>query len=320
MAVAEIRPDWTIGTLTLTSGSKNFTTAGSALQTAAIQSGDEIITRSGNVLIIDTITGQNSGTLMENCPAAAAGAAQPLRIRFQPDGSRYNGATADLVQLLGSGNVYEFAGLDGSSGGVPVFTGTGTMDVGDYVADPNGSLGKLAAITLAANKLLNTNAAGDLIQSDITALGRAILALTGTNGNIPVMTGAGTVARRPIVGAVSQSGGIPTGAILESGSNSNGHYKKRADGTMMCRGFASAPCSTASGSVFISDYLQFIFPAAFVAVPYIAYGVERTAGNGVVWPVASSADLSQTGVSCRGAAAISGAWARIYYIAEGRWF
>lgn len=146
MAVAEIRPDWTIGTLTLTSGSKNFTTAGSALQTAAIQAGDSIITESGLVLIIADITGQNAGTLMEPCPAGAAGMGQPLRVRFQPDGSRYNGATADLVQLLGSGNVYEFAGLDGTGGGVPVFTGAGTMKLGNYVADPNGSLGKLAGL------------------------------------------------------------------------------------------------------------------------------------------------------------------------------
>lgn len=103
MAIAEIRPDWTIGTLNLTSGSTEFTTTDSLLQTAAIQAGDELITRSGLVLVIAGITGQNSGTLMEPCPAGAAGVGQPLRVRFQPDGSRYNGAAASLIQMLGNG-------------------------------------------------------------------------------------------------------------------------------------------------------------------------------------------------------------------------
>lgn len=35
------------------------------------------------------------------------------------------------------------------------------------------------------------------------------------------------------LGTVSEDGGIPTGAIMESGSNSNGYYIKLADGTMM---------------------------------------------------------------------------------------
>lgn len=37
------------------------------------------------------------------------------------------------------------------------------------------------------------------------------------------------------VSTVSQSGGIPTGGIIESGSNANGSYTKFADGTMICR-------------------------------------------------------------------------------------
>lgn len=37
------------------------------------------------------------------------------------------------------------------------------------------------------------------------------------------------------LGTVSQSGGVPTGAIIERGSNSNGEYVKFADGTMICR-------------------------------------------------------------------------------------
>ena len=37
-----------------------------------------------------------------------------------------------------------------------------------------------------------------------------------------------------ILGTVSQSGGAPTGAIIERGSNANGEFVKYADGTMIC--------------------------------------------------------------------------------------
>jgi len=37
-----------------------------------------------------------------------------------------------------------------------------------------------------------------------------------------------------ILGTVSESGGVPTGAIIERGSNANGEFIKYADGTMIC--------------------------------------------------------------------------------------
>lgn len=37
-----------------------------------------------------------------------------------------------------------------------------------------------------------------------------------------------------ILGAVAQIGGVPTGAIIERGTNANGEYIKFADGTMIC--------------------------------------------------------------------------------------
>jgi hypothetical protein len=37
-----------------------------------------------------------------------------------------------------------------------------------------------------------------------------------------------------ILGTVSQSGGVPKGALIERGSNANGTYVRFADGTQMC--------------------------------------------------------------------------------------
>ena len=228
-----IRPDYQTGTIDLVASSANFTTTGAALQVVAVQPGDAIITPSGHVLIIATITGQNSGTLFLPCPPAAAGTGLALRIRFQPDGSRYQGAVRNLIDILSSGNLEAFASLVGAAGMVPIFTGPGTLDLADPatfgIQDPNGSLGKLAALTLgnrqilqtddagaltaltlaarqilqtdangalkaialAANKFLRTDANGDLTLSDLGAAAIALLNLSGTAeaDRLPYLTG-----------------------------------------------------------------------------------------------------------------------------------
>ena len=62
-----------------------------------------------------------------------------------------------------------------------------------------------------------------------------------------------------IVRAVSQSGGIPTGGIIERGSNANGDYVRLADGTQICR-TRTIVTSAVSG-------VPWTFPAAFIAEP-----------------------------------------------------
>lgn len=136
-----IRPDWEAGTITLVAGSSDFTTTDSALQTAAISAGDEIITPAGLVLIIAEITGQNTGQLMLPCPAGAAGANQPLRIRYQPDGSRVQGAMRMVREFLVTGNLDAFAALVGRPNAVPVFTGFGALALMDTDMFGGGSAG-----------------------------------------------------------------------------------------------------------------------------------------------------------------------------------
>jgi hypothetical protein len=60
--------------------------------------------------------------------------------------------------------------------------------------------------------------------------------------------------RKNILGTVSQAAGVPTGAVIESGSNANGRYTRWADGTQICtkRITGQGPIDIAIGSGFRS--------------------------------------------------------------------
>ena len=63
------------------------------------------------------------------------------------------------------------------------------------------------------------------------------ITLDGTTGitTPDVETSDGAVyAKGNILGTVSEDGGVPTGAIIERGSNANGEFVRYADGTQIC--------------------------------------------------------------------------------------
>lgn len=99
--------------------------------------------------------------------------------------------------------------------------------------------------------------------------------------------GLKSAAVADIVGTVSQSGGVPTGAIYERGSNANGEYVKYADGTMTCWGRNPVPATaigTANGSGgYRSFQIPFNFPATFnnsFPISYTGF-VENAPADGV---------------------------------------
>lgn len=125
-----------------------------------------------------------------------------------------------------------------------------------------------------------------------------------------------------ILGTVSQASGVPTGAIIERGSNAQGEYTKFADGTMICAGqlVASAlAISTAYQGGFRSAGVSWTYPASFVAAPLgltavphfdtavsvLRNGFGSTTGNSIVLTaIASQAAADRTISLC----------------AIGRWF
>lgn len=78
-----------------------------------------------------------------------------------------------------------------------------------------------------------------------------------------------------ILGSVSESSGIPTGAIIETGSNDNGSYIKWANGTMICYRALNtsgvSPTARTEGSISNGAFYDrsWTFPVAFTAAPNV---------------------------------------------------
>jgi hypothetical protein len=85
-----------------------------------------------------------------------------------------------------------------------------------------------------------------------------------------------------ILGTVSQSGGVPTGAIIERGANTNGTFIRFADGTQICTAILT---SSATADI------TWTYPAVFSAAPHIS-GVG-TAADRVLTPGATQVSATQ---------------------------
>lgn len=93
-----------------------------------------------------------------------------------------------------------------------------------------------------------------------------------SDANKPVSTAqAAAIAARygknNILGGVSQSAGVPTGALIEQGSNSNGQYLRFADGTQIC---------TIQSTFTQAAEVVWSYPAIFVAAPtYLSASINH---------------------------------------------
>lgn len=160
------------------------------------------------------------------------------------------------------------------------------------------------------------------------ARGRNLGALGAWPLNPSTLAAAGLYGPTNVTGTVSQSGGVPTGAIVERGSNANGVYTKWADGTMICEGLSAVASPTpaaAAGSVFIGSLTTLTFPAPFVGdIPIVSDATRFNnpavggAGSARGWATIDSASLTSVGFYVYGQTNN----ARMFpgYIAKGRWF
>jgi hypothetical protein len=131
---------------------------------------------------------------------------------------------------------------------------------------------------------------GDTITQIVSVYGTGTL---WTRSGNPVQTGSTGVyspwrqmyASNNIVGVVSQSGFVPTGAIIERGGNANGEYTRWADGTQIC--FHNMPTPLAN------TVYNWAYPASFVGLR--VFGTKDTSPANGSYVCSNGTTLTSTG-------------------------
>lgn len=271
------------GTATVNANGTAVTGQGTSWLTSGLQAGD-IFWAAGLSVRIAAVNSNTSLTLAYAWPGTTR-SADVYEVRFASDATRALSAARQVLDALTNGNLFS-----------------------------------IGALTTAANKLAYYTGAGVAALTDLAAHGRAIIGLTGGNGKFIRSTGPNTAVMQDIVGSVSQSGGIPTGAIVERGSNANGEYVRFADGTQICTYNAVFPITTSPvGSIHrdTAGVGAWSYPAAFAAAP----AVSASAASNTAWTGVGSASASQVNsVPVFAPTALSGTSVRVYFMAIGRWF
>lgn len=137
-----------------------------------------------------------------------------------------------------------------------------------------------------------------------------------------------------LLGIVSETGGVPSGAIIERGSNASGEYIRFADGTQICTRLVEVDAldvSTAQDALFYSGVADYSFPATFTAVHHAdvsLHGIDNTTlrNSAVSARLRRGSSIASIGwdnicvYSTASVACAAGEKTRYSLYAIGRWF
>ncbi|WP_338801751.1 hypothetical protein V9L13_05330 [Pseudomonas sp. RSB 5.4] len=159
----------------------------------------------------------------------------------------------------------------------------------------------------------------------------AMLGATGSPQALPAVlqiaqggtgnsTGTATkLAPAAILGFVTQSGGVPTGSIVERGSNSNGEYVKFADGTLIC--FMNPQGNPSIAANAFAAFGPYGTPVNFISNIFFVSAVVVPNSSNDTYGVLTSYSLSNNTVGFvfrNGASAQT--FGNIKILCVGRWF
>lgn len=114
-----------------------------------------------------------------------------------------------------------------------------------------------------------------------------------------------------VVGTVSQSGGIPTGAVVERGSNANGEYVRYADGTLIC----THTLNVGPWAAHSSANASWTYPSAFSSSAKVSANGNTASPH--VFNASSFGSAAGATVFYGGSEAATGT---VELIAVGRWY
>ena len=137
--------------------------------------------------------------------------------------------------------------------------------------------------------------------------------LGDNNLRVDLPDSAGNIyARSNILGTVSQSGGVPTGAIIQRGSNANGEFVRYADGTLICHRQFTTAFNNADSITFPSAFINTTYSVAYNCNMNSSQQINTSASSKLTTGITSVRILDQsfTGANATG----------LEYTAIGRWF
>ncbi|MDX7833844.1 tail fiber protein [Aeromonas caviae] len=202
---------------------------------------------------------------------------------------------------------------------------TGSPDVSSYghgfAVNPgsNGAVGVWStqfAVTHTGNKLFYRNGINGAAQS--------IWKKIYNSDDKPTAAELGVVSTSNVVGTVSQSSGVPTGAIIERGTFTGGEYVKYADGTMMQWGrlsISNKAVTSAAGVLFQSAAVDTVtYGPAFVGNPSPSAQFLYSSGGARPWPVLTSSTATYASFVLQCGMSVSAMAGDYVWQVMGRWF
>jgi hypothetical protein len=181
-------------------------------------------------------------------------------------------ATAGRVTQVGDfglgGNAVQLSGSD-SLASRNLQTGTYSYQSANITDGPEGSASWVRTVRvelLPATLVGGGNARRLWWDSRSSGTGTQRLWF-GSNQNNDAIVWREVFHQGTLLGTVSQTGGVPTGAVIERGSNANGSFVRFADGTQICTRYVTIDALTATtavGTLFVTGTASYSLPAAFV--------------------------------------------------------
>ncbi len=202
---------------------------------------------------------------------------------------------------------------------------TGSPDVSSYGHGFAVNPGSNGAVGVWSTQFAVTHTGGKLYyRNGINGAAQSIWKRIYTSDDKPTAAELGVVATSNVVGTVSQSSGVPTGAIIERGTFTGGEFVKYSDGTMMQWGrltISSKAVTSAAGVLFQSATVDTInYGPAFVGNPSPSAQFLYSSGGARPIPVLTSSTATYASFVLQCGMSVSAMAGDYVWTAMGRWF